>query len=201
MEGDSTMDQALNSLLSMIYVDKGGCADHIYFHREFGSRNRIDALSSKLLESSADIAIFNAGAWFHADDDMMRWWQSFTSVVQLPGVSEIRRKRNMSFIWRTNHPGHVNCFGTVSPSNTTLETYYQYLNESIDVYNWSGFSRWDKQSTINAEQLGMKVLDMSMLYSRPDAHPTNGDCLHYCLPGPTDMFSLGLLHMLFNKEI
>ena len=35
-QGDSTMDQSFNTLLSMIYEGKGGCAHQMFFHREFG---------------------------------------------------------------------------------------------------------------------------------------------------------------------
>ena len=104
-------------------------------------------------------------------------------------------------MWRTFHPGHVNCFGSRTPSNHTIESFPQYSNRSIDKYNWSGFNRWDNESMNNARMIGMKIVDMTMLYSRPDAHPTNGDCLHYCLPGPLDIFSVILLQMLFNKDI
>ena len=59
---------------------------------------------------------------------------------------------------------------------------------------------------------GMKYLDMSMLFLRPDAHPGafnkyfhDGDdfmdCLHFCMPGPYDLFPVLLLQMLFNGEI
>lgn len=46
---------------------------------------------------------------------------------------------------------------------------------------------------------------MYMLKLRPDAHPgamayqaRGGDCLHFCLPGPLDIFSHMLLHHLFH---
>ncbi len=195
------MDQAMNSLLSMLSVGKGGCLQQIYYHREFGHQIRVSSLLSQWGKMATDIAIFNAGAWFHTDNDMQMWWHNFTHILSSPKIVEIRRSRNISLVWRTNHPGHVSCVGVTAPTNTTMETFAHYSNKSIDPYNWSGFNRWDRQSIINAELLGMKILDMSMLYGRPDAHPTNGDCLHFCLPGPTDLFSVVLLQMLYNDEV
>ena len=40
----------------------------------------------------------------------------------------------------------------------------------------------------------LPVIDMSPLYLRPDAHPA--ECLHYCTPGPRDLFATLLMQML-----
>ena len=50
---------------------------------------------------------------------------------------------------------------------------------------------------------------MYPLYLRPDSHPGKnswsdarfgGDCLHLCIPGPLDIFSILLLHYLIDEE-
>lgn len=40
------------------------------------------------------------------------------------------------------------------------------------------------------------IFRMYPLYSRIDGHPGNGDCLHYCAPGPVDIFSRLLHHLV-----
>lgn len=47
----------------------------------------------------------------------------------------------------------------------------------------------------------MKILDLSPLCYKSDAHPGGNDFLHYCMPGPIDLFPIILLQMLYNDEI
>ena len=44
------------------------------------------------------------------------------------------------------------------------------------------------------------VIDMSPLYQRPDAHALD-DCLHFCTPGPLDLFGELLMAALSNGEL
>jgi hypothetical protein len=44
-------------------------------------------------------------------------------------------------------------------------------------------------------------VDLAPLYLRPDAHPGGNDCLHMCVPGPLDLFSILLLAMLRNGDL
>jgi hypothetical protein len=201
LHGDSTMDQAANSLLSQIFNQNGGCANRIFFHREYneiGNRGLLNRL--KVVKPS--IAIFNFGAHAHNDEDINVYWKAFNDTFSSPSMQTFQKEQNITFIWRTNHPGHVNCYNAIEPSNNiSIRNFPQYKNTSIDPHNWSGFNKWDYQCIENARGLGMKILDMSPLYSRSDSHPQNGDCLHYCLPGPIDIFANLLFQMLWNKEI
>mmetsp|Transcript_32422 Transcript_32422/g.30926 ORF Transcript_32422/g.30926 Transcript_32422/m.30926 type:complete len:333 (+) Transcript_32422:178-1176(+) len=199
LHGDSTMDQAANSLISQIYTQKAGCAQRIFFYREF-SNNLYPGLFQRMRTVNTSIAIFSFGAHAHNDESIRDFWKFFNNTIHLPQMKALQNKNNITYVWRTNHPAHVNCQQAIEPSNITIDTFPQY-NDSIDPYNWSGFSRWDFQSIENARSMNMKILDMSPLYSRIDSHPVNGDCLHYCLPGPIDIFATILYQMLYNNEI
>jgi hypothetical protein len=205
LHGDSTMDQAANSLISQIYTQKAGCAQRVFFHKEFygrGSQGLLDpGLFERMRTVHTSIAIFTFGAHAHSDETIRDFWKFFDETIHRPEMIDLQVKNNITYVWRTNHPAHVKCQQTVEPSKITIDNFPQYGNSTIDPYNWSGFSRWDYQSIENARSMDMKILDMSPLYSRIDSHPVNGDCLHYCLPGPIDIFATILYQMLYNNEI
>jgi hypothetical protein len=53
------------------------------------------------------------------------------------------------------------------------------------------------------ETSGFQLLSMEPLYLRPDAHVygSKHDCMHYCQPGPLDLFSVLLLQMMVTGEV
>ena len=60
----------------------------------------------------------------------------------------------------------------------------------------------------NSLRYDFKILDMAPLYMRGDAHVGfakafrgDPDCLHYCIPGPVDLFPVLLQQMLYMGEI
>jgi hypothetical protein len=190
---DSTMDQAANSLISHLQINKGGCADKIYFYKEFygrGSRGLVDpGLFERIRTLNISITIFAFGAHAHEDETVLKFWNYLTELLHSTQITELKNRLNITYVWRTNHPAHINCQNAIEPNNITIDSYPQYNNISIDPHNWSGFNRWDYQSIEKARKLGMKILDMSPLYGRPDSHPVNGDCLHYSISGPIDIFA------------
>ena len=66
---------------------------------------------------------------------------------------------------------------------------------------------FDDISRNYSRTLSLKVIDMSPLYARADAHPgwvtaiNSEDCFHLCAPGVLDFYSQVVLTMLFNEEI
>jgi GDSL/SGNH-like Acyl-Esterase family found in Pmr5 and Cas1p len=198
LHGDSTMDQAANSLFSRIYVGNGGCAHRVFFHRDFAMQFR--GLSERLHDTNASIAMFNWAAHCHDDGDIASVWNTFNNSISSPKMQKVITAQNIILAWRSNHPPHHFCQGVQEPSANDVDHYLQY-NQTIDEFDWNDFSRWDYQSMDWARKLNMKILDMTPLYYRIDSHPVNGDCLHYCLPGPIDLFSDLMLQMLYNKEL
>jgi hypothetical protein len=199
MEGDSTMGQTANALMAMIYTNKGGCANQTFFTRPKNQGQGLPVVR-RLNDTMPDIAIFNFGAHSHDDGDLSCWWDGFNQTMKSEEMLTLRKHKNITFLWRSNQPGHVNCTGETSPNSYGIRNYPQY-NNSIDWYNWSAHKKWDYSSAVNAEKIGMKIIDLSPLYYRSDAHPGGNDCLHYCMPGPIDLFPILLLQMLYNEEI
>lgn len=145
-----------------------------------------------------DISIMAAGAHLLDLGDMkatLAFLKSFIEEIHanLPKIE---------FLWKTQNPGHARCSLAHEPVNIS-----QYpIPSAFDVYNWNQEVVFDDFSRNHSKLLGYNVIDMSPLYLRPDAHPgklSNGlqDCLHYCLPGPLNLFAVALMQMLYNKEI
>ena len=108
--------------------------------------------------------------------------------------------QNISFVWKTQNPGHVNCEDFSAPTRTT--GYPIPLDK--DKYRWNAFTQFDDYARGNIGRYGYKILDMSPLYYRPDAHPSSADdCLHFCLPGPVllDLYSIFTLLKTFIKTL
>ena len=81
-----------------------------------------------------------------------------------------------------------------------MKTQYP-IPKKFDRYHWNLEVDFDELSRNVSLEYGFEVLDMSPLYLRPDSHPGGTDCLHFCIPGPLNLFSILLLQMLYNKEI
>eukprot|EP01035_Chromulina_nebulosa_P028642 gene28642-37852_t len=76
-----------------------------------------------------------------------------------------------------------------------------HLDDGGDLYDiWENIQPW-----VN-EYKNFALLDISMLRLRPDAHkskriPGHDDCLHWCFPGPLDIFATILYNKLSVGEI
>lgn len=197
--GDSTMQQTGAALASRITYDAApmkGCAPQVAIGRinKFGhDKNQVDAINH-IRAVKPDILIVNTGAHFLTHTEFEH------DVVRLKALQqEVRTSfpdKNITMIWKTMNPGHVSCSQT---SNGPLNTVWNHHHSREDLYQWYLFPHQDTfaKHYVRSE-LGMKVIDMSPLYYRQDAH---SDCLHYCMPGPVDLFSVLLLNMLYTKEI
>ena len=117
-------------------------------------------------------------------------------------ITKIRRtyKQPPKFIWKTQNPGHHACKTGVSEKPLDNLEQYTFVD---NVNKWNLHRAYDEIARNVSASLGMKVIDMSPLYLRIDGHPgylaydvRGGDCLHFCLPGPLDIFSIMLLHLL-----
>ena len=116
------------------------------------------------------------------------------------GKTGPRPLESTKILWKTNNPGHINCDAypdaVSSPLTYPIET---------DTYKWGLLSEFDAYMRELNIKHNIPAIDMFPLYLRPDAHPGKnavhwvqfgGDCLHYCLPGPLDIFATLLLHYL-----
>lgn len=120
-------------------------------------------------------------------------------------INDIRRthKKPPKFIWKTSNPGHLNCAPELKPITSMEQT-----SDSPDPYKWTLHRSFDKLAINMSLSVGINVIDMTPLYLRPDGHPGHlawdlkiGDCLHYCLPGPLNLFAILLYHiLLYNYD-
>ena len=192
--GDSTMDQSSTTLMSMIQATGGGCAHQLYQGRSdllFTETKYTSTLKAYLEKRPFDIVIFTAGAHLQDEGDM---WSVLENVKNQMSQLKVRYP-HIKWVWKTQNPGHVRCKDFLTPIK----------NFSVDPvhieYNYHMFPKFDEitHQFISLEtSLQWKVIDMSMLYLRPDAH---ADCMHLCLPGPLDVFSNILLTMLYTGEV
>lgn len=197
MLGDSTMHQTAASIMSRVTSDSPpmeSCADQLSMGRfnKFGpEKGQVPAINH-IREVSPDIVILNTGAHFMTTPEF------FEDLVHLEALQkEVHDTfhKKVTFVWKTMNPGHINCSST---SNGPLVDHWSHRHDRSDLYNWFIFPKQDSYAKREIARMGMKLIDMSPLYYRQDAH---SDCLHYCLPGPVDLFSVLLLNMLYNEEL
>jgi hypothetical protein len=216
MIGDSTNRQTSSALISMISAGKGNCSDHIFSARSDnlvsqanGSKNLSHIIRTYGI--LPDIVVLSAGAHIRSLADYQKNWIAIQSQINLVHA----RYPQMKFLWKTQNPGHVDCQMESKPINQ-----YAMNTEKKDVYHWglhpefdrisiervqniSSFYRKQQQQQQNITNIPLiQVVDMYPLYLRPDAHPHYiKDCLHYCQPGPLNLFSILLMNMLMTRQI
>jgi hypothetical protein len=189
--GDSTMDQTAATLISMINFQHGTCSpqirnarnDELYFATHGMNFYQIVA------RYQPDICIFNAGPHMHDLGDIYTVWYN----LEQNWPSVVRSSPHTKFVWKTINPGHVNCSGYHAPTRT-----YEPGPANMDWYGYRLYPEFDGWSYHYSRKLNFTVMDMAMLYLRPDGH---SDCMHFCLPGPLDVFSRIFLTMLYTGEI
>jgi hypothetical protein len=193
--GDSTMHQSAGTLISMITYGGGKCAPNVVFGRSNDlwkwpkySNNLYDWV--EMIKPEPDLILFSAGAHIHSYTGYIEVWRHLREQVQ-----RIRQLTNATLIWKTQYPGHLNCHEHKEPI-----THFKLGEPAKDRFQWNLLPLFDQMAIQYSQELDIKILDMSPLYLRPDAHPY-GDCLHFCTPGPIDLFSQMLLNMMFTKEL
>jgi hypothetical protein len=203
MVGDSTMHQTGAALMSRITWDRpnaDSCAPNLALGRinMFGQEDGMAKLKGSIIAVQPDILILNTGAHFLL---------SSTYEADLQHLDTLREEvfkyypRNISIVWKTMNPGHVNC--SAAPNGPLTESWDHRHTGNRDLYNWWMQPKMDQLAKQKAQQLGFGLVDMTPLYYGSDAHPygRRNDCLHYCLPGAPDLFSVLLMNMLYNREL
>lgn len=220
--GDSLMYQAFHTLMGMLSQTPQdiSCTKSVYFGRSthlFYDEMAIEAdptnvysLPSYVDRLKPDVVVMNTGA--HKGDlgdyftvlERLRNWvgETFTVTNGWP---------KPSFIWLTFSGGHYGCEAINRTTFNPGEKNYD--QDSIrdrwgDVYKW-GQIKYINQLVRNyskAYNIFDGIIDLEpMLNLRPDAHVGNSktsndrefiDCLHWCLPGPLNLFPRLLNHML-----
>ncbi|CAI5460142.1 unnamed protein product [Closterium sp. Yama58-4] len=142
--------------------------DHIPWHLYSGLKD-------------ADVVVVNRGAHFIGGKDFER------SVAAALGF--LRKKLpDALIIWRNTPPGHANCTTYIGPIK-------KRQNPEILPFHWDMFTRQNNMVRGMMHDVGAVYMDVDTATAlRPDSHKgfveERGilDCLHYCTPGPTDMW-------------
>ena len=152
-------------------------------------------LEDALLQIRANITILSSGPHLQDVGDLDAILFGLLSLIK-----SYRELTNTTFVWKTQNPAHFQCDSYNAP--TVGSTGYP-IPPNLDKYHWNALPDYDNYIRSNSSEAryGFKILDMSPLYYRADAHAGNGDCLHFCMPGPVDLFSILLLQMLYNGEL
>mmetsp|Transcript_10371 Transcript_10371/g.14286 ORF Transcript_10371/g.14286 Transcript_10371/m.14286 type:complete len:336 (-) Transcript_10371:8-1015(-) len=207
MVGDSLMHQMATVLINILKTLHAPCLDQISYgvsshllyqaNVNFGMSKNMHLYFN--MNSGADICLVNAGAHLDDEGDLYNIWENIQ-----PWVKEYRATYNTTFVWVTQSFGHLQCEKFQAPlKEYTPITPNEY---GLDRYSWRNFVGFDRMSKDLAAIHNFGILDVSMLRLRPDAHKANRiagheDCLHWCLPGPLDIFPTLLYNKLSMGEI
>jgi GDSL/SGNH-like Acyl-Esterase family found in Pmr5 and Cas1p len=202
MVGDSTMQQVAATLTGMIFTGKGGCNSQIFFGKSYilsqspQEQKSLVRYMTENMPALPDICIYNVGVHINDAGDMY----DILENVRLQLAETIApKKHNISYVWKTVNPAHFSCAGKAQPFRNYSD--FHMIDAALDKYHWNLCQKYDEIGRAFQVPLNFSIIDMTPLYLRPDAHPGEWDCLHYCVPGPLDLFSVLLLNMLTTNEV
>ncbi|KAJ1439328.1 hypothetical protein B484DRAFT_391847 [Ochromonadaceae sp. CCMP2298] len=114
----------------------------------------------------------------------------------------IGKLKPKSVIIKLMSPPHPNCGRYSAPIDLDSDVDRDYFHSSTSGYHWEAVAEADRLMTLFADKYPVGIIDMRPLMKRPDAHayPITQDCMHYCIPGPLDLFANLLLHALSLGE-
>jgi hypothetical protein len=226
--GDSTGLQTFATLANMIANGQGGCATQIRYDwstdlKQTGSHDCFVCGSNDIVQSIQksqpvvpQIVIILSGAHVPSLEVFQGIWKVVDK--QLRQVHELYPK--MKFVYKSQNPGHPHCSPKLKPTRTIHivknHRYHWHLHPEYDrislehVNLLQSFYHSEHQNHQNESFTRLnneshlvpfiQYLDMTPLSYRPDAHSLR-DCLHYCTPGPLDLFSILLYNKLINGEL
>lgn len=200
--GDSTVAQSFTTLTNMLHSGNSTCGQQIMYGRcnmlVFGLKGGRNLFEWVQIAGLPDIVIVNVAAHLHDVGDMQDIVRRLGAIFPSMRALYTEARRPLSIAWRSSHPGHIGCTHDMEP----LQTPASPPDASIDKHGWRlHHPTFDDMAANASKGLNMTILDMSPLALRPDAHPGGGDCLHFCLPGPVDLFPQILLQSLYAREL
>ena len=221
--GDSTAYQSAGTLSMMIseYVPRGYCGANV----KYGPSDHLVRMPANLTSHGErgagllkythkyrpDIVVMTGGGYH-------KTFEAYEKMFELLSIDvhkiRSRYKNPPHFVFKTLNPAHARCKPTGLKPFTSMSQFDSlfYPENPHPSWNWHLFRNFDELAKNKSVDLGFSIIDMAPLYMRPDAHPgslasdlmriTNGlgDCFHYCLPGPLNIFSNFLLNMLVEHE-
>ena len=127
----------------------------------------------------------------------LSWRGSFPSS---PEKSEeiYRMHLGVKLVYKTENPTHPQCQPKNGVQNTMTRDNTRLVFGKVP-HAWENMFVIEDRFIPFAAQYNMSLFQMDSLFARQDAHP-QGDCLHYCLPGPLNLFARMMQHFLAHGE-
>lgn len=193
--GDSTSQQLASTLMNALF--RSDCVQQLRFvqsdyllpHRKERGWNMTYILDR--YQDSVDIVLWGVGPHVYG-----KFQETLTTIV--PFILE--HYPHLKFIYKTQQPG--GCADEplldMLPDEAALEMERRNLTLA---YNYREYYDRDMFALQYLHEFSMPILDLRMLYNRPDAHIEPGkDCLHMCIPGPLDVVTDLFQQLLINEE-
>ncbi|KAJ9108626.1 hypothetical protein QFC20_003324 [Naganishia adeliensis] len=129
-------------------------------------------------------------------DFVVRGFQGAFDTI-LHNVTQVAKTHKVTAWWRSNSPGHYECWQYDKPENDRTDQ-LSTRDSSLQVHNWMHYPKMDKYVAshlgykpsdsnhyLRPTSYAMRYLDFwTMSIKRPDAHLKPAiDCLHFCQPG------------------
>jgi hypothetical protein len=162
---------------------------------------RAEPFIKHLRELNPDIVVLSTGAHYMRVEE----YESMIRVLA-EMITKIRQtyKHPPKFVWKTQNAAHHNC--RTGQDQAPLKNISELIVYD-DKNKWIHHRTYDALARNMSKSLGMPIIDMSPLYLRQDGHPgylawdsKGGDCLHYCLPGPLNLFPIMMLHLIRSLD-
>lgn len=194
--GDSTGQQLASTLMNALF--HAPCVDQLRFVQSdfLLSRKKERGYNITYIldryQDSVDIVVWGVGPHIYG-----KFQETLQTVVPLI----LRQYPNLKFIYKTQQPGGCSDqpLLDMSPDQAALEM--ERLNLTLK-YNYREFYDRDMFAMQYLREVSMPILDLRMLYNRPDAHTRpEEDCLHMCIPGPLDVVADLFQQLLIDEEI
>ena len=142
-----------------------------------------------------DIIVLAAGAHLFGSATLFH-----TMINQLVlDVARLKKKKpSLVVLWKTQQP--AGCSATQHPQSPLLWARYKFGKS----YQYADFIGRDAFAAQQLAAAGVVIIDMRMVYSRPDDHigsyPRSTDCMHFCMPGPLDIIPPLFQHALLSAR-
>jgi hypothetical protein len=168
--------------------------------RNMGVENRGSHFMEAVAEAEPDIVILNAGAHIHTN-------ANYTAMVDevIQGMQEYGTTHpNVTFVWKTQQP--AGCTAEIFHPENPLRAGREFDFENSltpdrwKEYHYDTFYDRDLYTMARMQAVGVRLLDLRMLYSRSDAHRGKNDCLHLISPGPLEVLGPLFQKLLMDME-
>ena len=146
------------------------------------------------------MTVISVGSHIEDEGD---FWTVLDGLHKILNLRKSAGSKLPTIIFKSPNPPHLAC----DLHQTPVDQFVPNAHKVEDKYYFERFYELDAIMQSYARNVtnesGFKLLSMEPLYLRPDAHVFGAkkDCMHYCQPGPLDLFSVLLQQMMANGEV